>query len=98
MRVESCQVSCESDGAPGGIRTRQPANYKSAALPLRHWGIGEKKPKGSFFDSNRGGYGIGAVRAINRQPEIFTSNSDVSRGLVIGKRRGVVGMSEFRGW
>ncbi len=36
-----------SVGAPGGIRTRQPANYKSAALPLRHWGIGEKKPKGS---------------------------------------------------
>ena len=26
-------------GAPGGIRTRQPANYKSAALPLRHWGM-----------------------------------------------------------
>ena len=32
-----------SVGAPGGIRTRQPANYKSAALPLRHWGIGEKE-------------------------------------------------------
>ena len=38
-------------GAPGGIRTRQPANYKSAALPLRHWGMRVGKAMTLEFDS-----------------------------------------------
>ena len=34
---------------PGGIRTRQPANYKSAALPLRHWGMNLMEVKDDLF-------------------------------------------------
>lgn len=43
------KLVCGSVGAPGGIRTRQPANYKSAALPLRHWGIRRKRGRKPWY-------------------------------------------------
>ena len=47
------QVGPHIFGAPGGIRTHQPANYKSAALPLRHWGFGNRgRKRPLIFDVN----------------------------------------------
>ena len=57
-------------GAPGGIRTRQPANYKSAALPLRHWGMNLNKVEYNLFsmlNPLRGRFNPGGSEPICRR-------------------------------
>ncbi len=92
FRQSLSRISCGPTfkRAPGGIRTHRPADYKSAALPLRHWGTRGLPPR----------YAVGAPsheRRPLRQIDISHIMEQASRTMaVLHEHRSVIRLTVLR--